>query len=80
MVAVAYKTGAVVAYERVFETVLTEKKKMVISTKWSLTGGGGLREVFARRELTVYTPRILIDTFFSLQGLPYIILYMYTPL
>ena len=31
---------------------------MVISTKRSLTGGGGLREVFARRELTVYTPRI----------------------
>ena len=46
-----------VAYERVFETVFSQETKRLFA-KWSLTGGGRLREVVARRELTV-TKRIL---------------------
>ena len=42
-----------VAYERVFKTVFDWETKRLF-TKWSLTGGGRLREVVARRELTVY--------------------------
>ena len=42
-----------VAYERVFETVLTEKQKDYF-VKWLLTRGGRLREVVAMQgELTV---------------------------
>ena len=41
-----------VAYKRVFETVFDWETKRLF-TKWSLTGGGRLREVVARRELTV---------------------------
>ena len=43
-----------VDYERVSETVFDwETKRLFI--EWSLTGGGHLREVVARRELTVFT-------------------------
>ena len=41
-----------VVYERVFETVFDRETQRLFS-KWSLTGGGRLREVVARRELTV---------------------------
>ena len=41
-----------VAYERVFETEFDRETKWLF-TKWSLEGGGRLREVVARRELTV---------------------------
>ena len=42
----------VVAYERALETVFNWETKRLF-TKWSLTGGGRLREVVALRELTV---------------------------
>ena len=42
-----------VAYERVFLTVFDWETKRLF-TKWSFTGGGRLREVVARRELTVF--------------------------
>ena len=42
-----------VAYERVFETVFDGETKGLIA-KWSLTGGGRLREVVAMRDLTVF--------------------------
>ena len=44
-----------VAYERVFKTVFDWETKRLF-TKWSLTGGGRLREVVVRRELTVNIP------------------------
>ena len=43
-----------VAYERALETVFDWETKR-LSTKRSLTGGGRLREVVARRESTVPT-------------------------
>ena len=42
----------VVAYKRALETVFNWETKGLF-TKWSLTGGGRLREVVALRELTV---------------------------
>ena len=44
---------AAVAYKRVFELAFDWKTKRLF-TKWSLTGGGCLREVVARRDLTVF--------------------------
>ena len=52
VVAVALEIYVVVAYERVFETVFDWETKGLF-VKWSLTGGGRLREVVAMRELTV---------------------------
>ena len=43
---------AVVAYKRVFKTVFDWDTKWLF-TKWSLMGGGRLREVVTRGELTV---------------------------
>ena len=42
-----------VAHERALETVFNRETKRLF-TKWSLTGGGRLREVVAMRELTVF--------------------------
>ena len=50
-----------VAYKRVFETVFDWETKRLFA-KWSLTGGGRLRGVVARRELTVQK----IDDLFSI--------------
>ena len=52
VVAIALEIQVVVAYERVFETVFDWETKGLF-VKWSLTGGGRLREVVAMRELTV---------------------------
>ena len=46
------KKLALVAYERIFETEFDRETKQLFS-KWLPTGGGCLREVVARRELTV---------------------------
>ena len=46
------KIWVVVASERALETVFKWGTKRLF-TKWSLTGGGRLREVVALRELTV---------------------------
>ena len=53
VVAIALEIQVVIAYEGVFETVLDWETKGLF-VKWSLTGGGRLREVVAMRELTVF--------------------------
>ena len=52
VVTVVWEIYTVVTYERVFETVFDWATKWLF-VKWSLTGGGCLREVVAMRELTV---------------------------
>ena len=58
VVTVALEIKVVVTYERVLKQCLTEKQKDIICEvvtygRWSLMGGGRLRQVVAMRELTV---------------------------
>ena len=49
------RNSRVVAYERVFKTLhLSDWEAKRSFPKWSLTGGGRLREVVAMRVLTVF--------------------------
>ena len=67
-----YRNWVVVPYKRALETVFNWETKR-LSTKWSLTGGGPLREVVGMRELTVLTKLIEATEICWTRGIPCIL-------